>query len=55
VQIALLAQSYFEGPINGAVGPALRAAIRRFQQARGLSRTGTITPQLLDALMIASE
>jgi His-Xaa-Ser repeat protein HxsA len=55
VQIALLAQGYFEGAINGTVGPAMRAAIRRFQQARGLTRTGTITPALLDALMIASD
>lgn len=55
VQIALLGQGYFEGPINGTVGPATRAAIRQFQQAKGLSRTGTITPELLDALRIASE
>lgn len=55
VQIALLGQGYFEGQINGTVGPATRAAIRRFQQSRGLALTGTITPELLDALMIASE
>jgi His-Xaa-Ser repeat protein HxsA len=55
VQIALMAQGLFQGPITGSVGPVTRAALRRFQQARGLAVTGTITPQTLDALMIASE
>jgi len=55
VQIALLAQGYFEGPITGTVGPVTRAALRRFQQARGLAVTGTITPETLDALRISSE
>jgi His-Xaa-Ser repeat protein HxsA len=55
VQIALLAQGYYRGSIDGVVGPGTRAALREFQSARGLSVTGTITPQTLDALMIASE
>jgi His-Xaa-Ser repeat protein HxsA len=55
VQIALMAQGFFHGPITGNVGPVTRAALRQFQQARGLGVTGTITPQTLDALMISSE
>jgi hypothetical protein len=55
VQLALLAQGYYDGRIDGIVGPAMRAALRRFQGGRGLNVTGTITPQTLDALMIASE
>jgi len=55
VQLALLAQGYYEGGIDGVVGPAMRAGLRRFQGSRGLSITGTITPQTLDALMISSE
>lgn len=55
VQIALLAQGHYRGSIDGIVGPATRAALRQFQTARGLNVTGTITPQTLDALMIASE
>ncbi|MEA2885148.1 MAG: hypothetical protein QOH32_4404 [Bradyrhizobium sp.] len=54
-QIALLAQGVYQGPINGAVGPATRAAIRRYQSSRSLSVTGTLTPQTLDALMVSSE
>jgi His-Xaa-Ser repeat protein HxsA len=55
VQIALMAQGFFNGPITGTVGPATRSAVRRFQQERSLTQTGTITPELLDALMISSE
>lgn len=55
VQIALLAQGFYEGPINGAVGPVTRGALRKFQSSRGLDATGTITPQTLDALKVGSE
>lgn len=55
VQIALLAQDLYHGPINGVVGPALRTALRGFQTKRGLEATGTITPATLDALMVSSQ
>jgi hypothetical protein len=55
VQLALLAQGFYEGHVDGIVGPAMRSALRRFQESRSLTVTGTITPQTLDALMISSE
>jgi len=55
VQIALMARGFFNATITGTVGPATRAALRAFQTSAGLAVTGTITPQTLDALMIASE
>lgn len=55
VQLALLAQDFYLGAIDGVVGPALRAALRKFQKDRGLDVTGTITPATLDTLMISSE
>jgi His-Xaa-Ser repeat protein HxsA len=55
VQIALLAQGFYEGAIDGVVGPSTRGALRRFQTSRGLEQTGTVTPQTLDALIISSE
>jgi His-Xaa-Ser repeat protein HxsA len=55
VQIALLAQGYYDGRIDGIVGPAMRSGLRRFQESRSLPPTGTITPATLDALMISSE
>jgi len=55
VEIALMAQSYYKGPIDGVVSPALRGSLRRFQGNRKLSVTGTITPQTLDALQIAAQ
>jgi His-Xaa-Ser repeat protein HxsA len=54
VQIALIAQDFYRGPISGVVAPTLRAALRKFQKDRGLDVTGTITPQTLDALMVSS-
>jgi His-Xaa-Ser repeat protein HxsA len=55
VQIALLAWEYYKGPIDGVVGPGVRAAARKFQREHNLSVTGTITPELLDALRVSSD
>jgi His-Xaa-Ser repeat protein HxsA len=55
VQIALLAQGLYKGPIDGVVGPALRAALRQFQTDHNLTASGTITPETLDALHVASQ
>lgn len=55
VQVALMGQGLFDGPIDGDVGPKTRAALRTFQQRNGLAVTGTITPQTLDALHVPSQ
>jgi His-Xaa-Ser repeat protein HxsA len=55
VELALLAQDFYKGPIDGVVTPELRAALRAFQGKRGLEVTGTITPATLDALMVSSQ
>jgi His-Xaa-Ser repeat protein HxsA len=55
VQIGLLAQGFYDGAIDGIVGPHVRSAIRKFQSARELPLTGTITSEVLDALRVSSE
>ena len=55
VQVALMGRGLFEGTIDGNVGPATRAALRQFQQSSGLSVTGTITTETLDALHVSSQ
>lgn len=55
VQVALMGQDLFDGPIDGEVGPKTRAALRAFQQRSGLPVTGTITPQTMDALHVPSQ
>jgi His-Xaa-Ser repeat protein HxsA len=55
VQIALLAQGFYSGPLDGIVGPVLRKSLRAFQASRRLDVTGTITPQTLDALHVSSD
>jgi Putative peptidoglycan binding domain len=41
-QIALRDAGYEPGRIDGVMGPKTQAAIREFQQSRGLSQTGTL-------------
>jgi His-Xaa-Ser repeat protein HxsA len=55
VQVALMGQGLFDGPIDGDVGPKTRAALRTFQGSHGLAVTGTITPQTLDALHVPTQ
>jgi His-Xaa-Ser repeat protein HxsA len=55
VQIGLMAQGYYDGPLDGSVGPGTRSALRKFQAEHGISVTGTITPETLDALRVPSE
>jgi His-Xaa-Ser repeat protein HxsA len=55
IQVALMGRGVFNGPIDGSVGPATRAALRQFQQSQGLTVTGTITSETLDALHVPSQ
>lgn len=50
VQRALARRGYYEGPIDGAIGPQSRRAISRYQYDYGLQETGTITDGLLASL-----
>jgi Putative peptidoglycan binding domain len=50
VQEALEQQGYYQGPIDGVVGPGTQAAIAAYQQANGLPVTGSITAGLLQSL-----
>lgn len=55
VQIGLMAYGYYDGDIDGMVGPRTRAALTRFQEDFGLHVTGTITPEVLDAFRVVAE
>ena len=50
VQAALTQQGYYQGPVDGVVGPGTRAAIAAYQRDNGLRVTGTITGGLLNDL-----
>ncbi len=50
VQGALARRGYYQGPIDGEIGPISNRAIARYQQDRGLRVTGTINPSLLQSL-----
>jgi hypothetical protein len=53
VQSALEQQGYYQGPIDGVVGPGTQAAIANYQQNNGLRVTGTITAGLLRDLGVS--
>jgi peptidoglycan hydrolase-like protein with peptidoglycan-binding domain len=50
VQERLTAAGFDPGPADGIVGPRMHAALRAFQQARGLEPTGEPDDQTLTAL-----
>lgn len=50
VQQALNARGYDAGPADGHYGPSTRDALRRFQEASGLPRTGELDRPTLAAL-----
>lgn len=52
VQTALHAHGYYAGPIDGIIGSRSRDALARFQHDHRLPITGTITPEVLDAVGI---
>lgn len=55
VQTALYAYGYYTGAIDGVVGTGTKTALSKFQKDWGLSVTGTITPEVLDALNIVAK
>lgn len=54
VQLALYAYGYYTGQVDGIVGSETRAALSKMQSDYGLKVTGTVTPEVLDALVIAA-
>jgi len=52
VQERLQAAGFSPGPLDGRLGPQTRAALRHYQQRKGLRVTGTLDPQTLKALRI---
>lgn len=55
VQLALTARDIYFGAIDCAVGPRLRDALRKFQASQSINQTGTITPEVLDRLMVSTD
>jgi Putative peptidoglycan binding domain len=55
VQLALIAFGYYAGPVDGVVTNNMRSALKTMQLEYDLKITGTITPQVLDALKIVAQ
>lgn len=52
VQYALFERNYFDGVIDGVMGPATRNAITRYRQTYGLPLNVFIDAELLNSLGI---
>jgi hypothetical protein len=50
VQSALQQQGYYQGEIDGILGPQTRAALAEYQSAQGLEPTGTVDEPTLETL-----
>jgi hypothetical protein len=55
VQGALARRGYYDGQVDGIIGSGTRSAIREFQRDNGLSVTGRIDPQLVQALKLGRD
>jgi hypothetical protein len=52
VQSALAREGYYDGPVDGTLGPSTRNALRRYQREHGLDATGGITSGVIHALRL---
>lgn len=52
VQAALMRLGYYDGDIDGLLGPATRAGLKDFQKSQGLKETGRINLETLTRLGI---
>ena len=53
VQTVLAKQGYYQGPIDGTIGPSTSRAIRNYQRDHRLTPTGTINPALAASMGLA--
>jgi hypothetical protein len=52
VQSALAREGYYDGTVDGSLGPATRNALRRYQRDHGLEVTGGINRAVIKALQL---
>ena len=52
VQAALMRLGYYNGDVDGLLGPLTRAALKSFQKAQGLTQTGRMDLETLSRLGI---
>src|SRR5262245_63805307 len=55
VQQTLQNRGFRAGPVDGVMGPATQAAIKRFQQSESLEATGQLNRRTLVALGVQSD
>ncbi len=53
VQAALMRRGYYNGDIDGRLGPKMRAALYAFQKAQGIAQTGRMDIETLTRLGIS--
>jgi peptidoglycan hydrolase-like protein with peptidoglycan-binding domain len=54
-QEALKEKGYYDGPVDGLIGPNTRAGLRRYQQEQGLNPDGRLTRETAERLGVVSK
>jgi peptidoglycan hydrolase-like protein with peptidoglycan-binding domain len=54
-QEALKEKGYYDGPVDGLIGPKTRAGLRRYQQEQGLNADGRLTRETAEGLGVVSK
>jgi len=52
VQAVLYAYGYYNGPLDGIIGQDTKIAITKYQRAKGLTTTGTLSDELIKSLQL---
>jgi len=52
VQTELTQKGYYNGPVDGIYGPTTRDAVAKYQIAKGLDVTGSLSPDTLQSLQL---
>jgi peptidoglycan hydrolase-like protein with peptidoglycan-binding domain len=54
-QEALKEKGYYDGPVDGLIGPKTRAGLRRYQEEQGLNADGRLTRETAERLGVVSK
>jgi hypothetical protein len=55
IQAQLAQQGYYRGPVDGVFGPATRDAVAQYQTSKGLTVTGSLSPDTMQSFGLTAQ